>query len=418
MFAFRGFAAGLEGGRMGGTKFGLRSRSGVWAMLFCSSISMFGCRDLGPTNFSSSSSNTANNPVGGSKDLTATNDAFKVMLTAVSEDKVIDDYFLHSQASFSSACSISPGTSTPNNDIYCYLDVSELDLFYNGISFRFNSPPGMCAYTKLRPYVFWRHKPGSVGAGTTCTVTQDQTNGTVNQACTAGSNLTWNGATYDCNFDYSANGGSGPNCCTGAYTLTNVTITSTGTSISSSVVKMTGAYQNCYAGPGKDLTGFQDKDGWPTTVYYKDSGSGYNSRIDITAPIDKDAGTNLYLGNYWNPTYFQRNGVETGSFPLADTGNVPKALTPLTLSGATDVVQPYYDFLCMDKADDTVARIRVLVRSWDTVSNFTAQSNPYTDPTTHEPGFNPDYFLHDRGVWNDFSPTTIVLGDVYPGAIF
>jgi hypothetical protein len=335
-------------------------------------------------------------------------------VTSTSAATAISNYYLHSQASFTSACSVAPGTATPNNDIFCYVDVAEFDLFYNGISLRFNAPAGMCPYVKVRPYVYWGLQPGTVAAGASCTATINQQTGVNSGSCSASSNLTWDGAEFVCNYDYTAS--DGPNCCEGQYTLVTKTIDNTGTATfsSPSTVKMSGHMNNCYVGPGKDLAGFQNSKGWPVAVAYKDQGSGNNDKIDLASPLAKNRVSNIYLSNYYNPTDYQRNVAETGSFPVANAGDIPKAFESM-LTG--DPVNPFYEFLCTDGAEDQIARIRVMIRSWDTVSNFTAMSNPYTDPTTNEPGFNSDFFLHDRSVWTDFSPTHVnaEFGDIYPG---
>jgi hypothetical protein len=173
---------------------------------------------------------------------------------------------------------------------------------------------------------------------------------------------------------------------------------------------------NCFTGPGKDLSGYQTSKGYPRSVLYSTSGVGVNAKLDVPSPLSKQWATNLYVANYWNPKDFVRSGSETGTFPPT-AGNVPLAFQ--TYSGIA--AHPYYEFRCLDKAEDTIARIRVLVRSWDTVSNFTAQLNPYTDPSTHETGFNPDYYLQDRSAWADFAKTpqagfgTPRFGDILPG---
>jgi hypothetical protein len=180
---------------------------------------------------------------------------------------------------------------------------------------------------------------------------------------------------------------------------------------------MAGKNANCYVGPGKYLSNYQNSKGEPVAVAYRDRGTGNNDKIDLKSPLEGEHGSNLFISNYFNPTDFQRFGVETGTFPLADKRNIPLAFKPVV---ARDMANPYYEFVCADTAEDTIARIRVLIRSWDTVTNFTAKSNPYTDPTTLEPGFNSDYILHDRSVWTDMSPThpNATRGDQYPGMDF
>jgi hypothetical protein len=108
--------------------------------------------------------------------------------------------------------------------------------------------------------------------------------------------------------------------------------------------------------------------------------------------MSQQFGTNIFAANWFTPQTF---GNATNTLPAT---TVPTGLSQESL---------YYQFGCMDRADDYIARIRVIVRSWDETSDFTAQFNPY-NPGANEPGFGSTY--HDRAVWDDTSG-----GNGFPG---
>lgn len=382
-----------------------------------------GCRGDLSAGSGTSSSTTGATTVGGAVNQVASTDAFKVLVDFPDASNTYN-YFIHSQgAAFSTgSCSVAPGTTTPNNDIYCFVDVDELDLYLKGASLRFNAPDGMCRYTKVRLYHYWGAQPGTVPGGTTCTVVTNKDTGAVTQSCTLGSNLNWNGASYVCQFDYS--GGGGPNCCEGSYTLiTGSTATPAGggapvtTYDSPTTVAMTGSIASCLSGPGKTVSGYQDKFGYPRAVYY-DSTAGRNTRLDFISPADAQKVSIISVANFWDPLDFNRSTTEVSSatpFPPLASNDIPKGLQ----AALGYLPTPYYEFGCVDGADDYVARIRVIIRGWDSVAGFNANANPYTDPTTHEPGFNSDYYVHDRSVWGDYAVTPThsnqPTSDIYPG---
>jgi hypothetical protein len=120
----------------------------------------------------------------------------------------------------------------------------------------------------------------------------------------------------------------------------------------------------------------------------------------VASPISLQKSGNVYAANWFTPETF---GNATNTFP---------ATTYPSGMAYTFNTEPmgYYQFGCMDRAGDYIARIRVLVRSWDETSDFTAQSNPY-NPLSSEPEFGTPY--HDYHVWDDAAPAN--GGDGFPG---
>jgi hypothetical protein len=334
-------------------------------------------------------------------------------------------FYLHEQSSSYSSASCMVTSSSALKDIYCYFDAKELDLFFNGVSFVFNAPPGMCAYTALNLYSFY-YLPAGYYNPPAISVAEDATGAVTGITFTAGGAVPANGATAVptdpgthaplCPFDYSLAGG--PNCCEGAYT---VTINQAGTPGTSTTTrgKFGGKISNCIAGPGKDLHAAAS--GYPVTEITRTSLTGGNEVVPVAAPLYKTNADgsrfsgNVYLSNYFNPNSFGYVGtpswpVSTTYWPSAIKGDVVGAASVLikgqtysftdgsSYMTAPISMNPYYEYGCLDEAFEYQARIRLFVKSWDTLSGWTATSNPYTAGS--EASF-PEYPYHDLQVWED-----------------
>jgi hypothetical protein len=159
------------------------------------------------------------------------------------------------------------------------------------------------------------------------------------------------------------------------------------------VTKLGGKVKNCIGGPGKDYR--VSGGGIPIGVDYYTDGIGINEVLSIASPMEKGRGGVAYRANFFSLT-------ATSSFP-ANTSDIPTGI-----KGPTNLISgnPYYVFGCMDKADDYIARIRVLIRSWDSVTGFDAKNGPYG--SGNEPTFGDAW--HDTAIWED-------LGTNYPNGI-
>jgi hypothetical protein len=296
-------------------------------------------------------------------------------------------YYLHQQSDFNTKCQVLKSeTSITQRDIFCILDMQELDLYHQELKLNFNSPAGMCPYVRVRPYWFYDFQPsgGSITRSATITdglVTSQPAQGDVS--------IDSSGTVKYCSYDYTS--GDGPNCCEGQLILTTITTpapTATSTpppSVTTTVTKLGGKVANCIAGPGADFqTG---PTGFPVTLDYLTGDSGVNEVLNIERPFAKTRNTNLYRSNYFPLT-------ATTDFP-ANTSDIPTAM-----KGPTGALQanPYYEFGCLDEAADYIARIRLVIRSWDSIEEFTSKSNPYS--SGNEPQYGSPW--HDKGVWKDY----------------
>lgn len=298
--------------------------------------------------------------------------------------------FFHEQSSLNSPCVVQPGTAAASANLYCILDVAEEDLYANSLNLNFNSPAGMCPYTVVRLYSFYQYDPGTVQSQA-ITVHVD---GSGNCLSVAGGSFVSGGCAgvpY-CQYDYTPV--RGPNCCTGTATITTISPTST----TSSVYDFTGNQNNCISGPGPDLFG-RGGSGAPMGKIYRTYDAGVNQEVSIYSPLEREYQSNLYVANYFNPMTF---GDSQQAFPPTADANYPVADPAPDLSPAS----PYYEIACTDQAADTIARIRVLVRPWDRVSDFNANTNPY-DPGA-EPVFGGPF--HDYNVWQDLAGPNFFIG--------
>lgn len=364
------------------------SRTRAWAMIGLSVMfagGLSGCKSDNPISTPtpspspSPSPSTTSGPVG-------TVSAAGFYVTPILPSGI--NYYFHEQSSLTSPCVVSSTeTDLAKKDIYCILDMQEMDLYFNGLTFNFNAPNSMCSYTQLRSYAFYQF---NAGTGNVDIISEVDTAADGSTSQPVGSAPVANGVPV-CPYDYTAKGG--PNCCEGSWTLTETTASP------ATVTVTTGAYSglrsNCLAGAAMDVSGALDKDGFPTAVDFRTLDTGQNFIYTIEAPIAKGYGSNLYIANYFLPTSFGDSGT---TFPPSTSSDFP---IPMYTN------HQYYEYGCLDAADDYNARVRLLIRSWDTVANFTAYSNPYTSPATLEPEFLSPY--HDKDVWQDYAPTG------YPG---
>lgn len=329
-------------------------------------------------------------------------------------------YYLHEQSKPFSAdnCFVDPSNASLTgtsgvNDLYCYFDVAEYDLYFNGVTFVFNAPSSMCQYTTLKPYDFYDYRAGYFNPPT-ATVHLGVGGGLISAVPglggAAGLPYNANFTSMSCPFDYSA--GGGPNCCVGSYEIDVTQDAATGPP-TQTVVKANfgGSISNCILGPGKDFA--VDVNGFPEGVVYRTLSNGQSLKYTVVPAANspgksgKGYSTNVYLANFWDPSLAVfGSGSSTfpapvANWPTALTGTLPAAGTVgLNYMTAAPNLDPYYTYSCRDQAGDILARMRIMIRSWDTVANFTATSNPYTNPLTLQPGFNKSF--HDAGVWEDY----------------
>jgi len=278
----------------------------------------------------------------------------------------------HLDGNWSLPCKIQQGSIY--QDINCLVEASELDLYAKGLTFSYNFPANMCAYSYFVPYYYYQYLPG-LGPTNVTILEQPGLSPVTGPAGAKGpdgvttmSFSGQNGETPTCSADYSANGGSGPNCCSGTYTITKTVVPQPQPSVvaSPTVTVSTGNWggqpSNCLAGPAvtsqtKDLTGY------PTATLTYLNGKNLNANYPVVSPLSKSYFSNLYIANYFTPG---------PNYDLSSTGAPVAYFPPYTGARAA---QPVYEFRCLDHSAEIINRVNVLVRSWSTDSEFASQGN-------------------------------------------
>ncbi len=256
------------------------------------------------------------------------------------------NFYTHKGLStFSERCVAAEG-----EDIACYTEGNELDLHYQGISLQYNVPSNLCAYFTLMPYYYYQK---AAGAGPT--VVRKDTDSTGAVGTDNDNDGLIDGAVATCQFDYSAS--SKPNCCSGDYTEVSRSWDATATvpgyqTTSVSEGSWGGKASNCLYGPAMDTQELTE-DGFPTPTIYFTEGQGINDKYVIASPLSKKRGSSIFLANF---------------FQLAEHAGAKPAA----------VAFPYYQLTCLDRAYEVKARISLMIREWNTVSDFNLRESVVT----------------------------------------
>jgi hypothetical protein len=135
--------------------------------------------------------------------------------------------------------------------------------------------------------------------------------------------------------------------------------------------------------------------GWPLTDTYFVDGTGLNKTYDVAAPIKSLRTANVYVSNY---------------FETADHAGAPVAGTPAGMDTGVYTTQGYYQWVCVDRANEIKARIRLQVREWNTAAAFDDRVNTPTGHSTTGNETSPvsGVPINDFEDWKD-------LGASYPG---
>ena len=333
--------------------------------------------------------------------------------------------------SFSSKCAVS-ATATSSEDITCIIDVPESDLKFSGLNLVYNYPPDMCKYAVRYPYYFQNFEMGVGPTFVSSTfyvyTTKDVSNGTTattypspvcdiayddgivynDPGCNSVSTTTelefeqneqTGNASVRCVYNREAYGGA--NCCFGnhLYSMrvekTTETIDASGTStyvtetISDSFSPANnwgGSVQRCLGGPGiTDWSLFSNGSTLPaysTDIANEGIKSVYTvqSAFDIMNTYLYGYRETLHYANYYNSVSHTHSGYYT-----SDSTNLPYFLSPLDDRNGSDMRSvdlsdsftnidlsghDNYEFRCMDAGFETLHRIRVYVREWDTYTDF------------------------------------------------
>lgn len=291
-------------------------------------------------------------------------------------------------------CKVPLGTTGAAADITCIMEIEELDLFFHDLDIQIHVPSSMCSYVRERPYWFYAYE---VGRGPSTASHEVLAGGTIVDV-----NNTLDGEPVCPNFDYTKIGG--PNCCFGDFIHTVTTHNSDGTfSVSSSEKSWDGDFGSCLAGPAIK-TQTLDGNGLPLATITYVEGTGINKTYTIPAAINQAVGelkvrNNYWAANFYNPSDYGALASPPAFFekPLA-MQNPALFSSPPTESVYRQSAMDNYEILCLDRADDFIARIRMLIREWNSEADF---ASPAGDPD--QTGFDAvtGDEINDRDDWLD-----------------
>ncbi len=284
---------------------------------------------------------------------------------------------VHQLGQFSKPCSIPFGST--KQDLTCIIDVPEGEIVHIGMSMKYNVPPDMCNYFERKPYWYYKNE---VGVGpVSLTVTRTLTNGlftsatcSVDGSPAAACNAPGLEATIDpktliptCIYDRSKTGGV--NGCLGSYVMaineTNTVTAPPSTTVSNfqQAAAWGGSISTVIGGPGSQ--GWPaGPGGYPITQFVAALGGIPNQTYTMPPTL---IGETLSIANYYKPLIHDHRG-----FVSATRSTLPYFIAPIDdLNGsALFTAQDSYEFSCVDAAQETIHRIRVYVREWNTRQDF------------------------------------------------
>lgn len=120
-----------------------------------------------------------------------------------------------------------------------------------------------------------------------------------------------------------------------------------------------GKFSNCLQGPAMKTQSFDDE-GFPITQIEDVDGVGKNAVYSVGRGLAMERGSNIWSANFYT----------SGDH----AGGKPKGMSTLTASPnllpAWAVANEHYEFLCFDRSEEVLARIRVKVREWNSSPLF------------------------------------------------
>jgi len=313
-------------------------------------------------------------------------------------------YDIHKTSSWTAPC-----TAAAGEDVSCYVDAMELDLYVRGLELRYNVPKNMCNYYVFSPYYYYNLEPGYGAESFSYDVNAA---GAVVNKVIGGANAahsSWNGITPTCNYNYNTPGVNGPNCCLGSYTLTTRTWDPSlnvdpGTGVAAggygapavATVEWGGRAVNCLKGPAMDSQS-KTAGGWPKDTIESVETSGKNASYNIAAPITKEAASNVHVANYSAAVLAAPNTRLSWKKVFQSATNI------------YPTVQPYYELTCYDRAEEIKSRIRLYVREWNNVAQFDLRTTTGNPDIGGSEATYPNQPINDYFDWADLAD-----GDTFP----
>ena len=283
-----------------------------------------------------------------------------------------------------------PCRAVAGEDLFCVVDMPELDMFFRGFTMNDALPGSMCKYRSFRPYfyniapvgfeptqVFYQTDGDDALVAPSATV-PDALAAAVTAANALGGlqevdiwyrikgDWFYHAQLYGekaagpdavrCPFDYTnvTQVQNGRNCCKGKYYL--MTRDGEGT-VANSNAEWGGSIANCFEGPGIDSYEYKFENGLPRPVVTNvDPDNGLLSSFTVAAPISKDEldQPQIYAANFYVNS--------------EHSNDVPAAMKVAENYGPSN--SAHYVYECLDAHSEIVASIRVVAREWNLLAEY------------------------------------------------
>lgn len=305
------------------------------------------------------------------------------------------NYYIHLKGDFDKKCVVTSATAAfADRNIECVVEAEELEAAFYGIDMVLNVPASMCKFATFHTSYYYGMRGGF--GPTQVTINLDSDGNFVSGSATISpadsGDISFNEGQPVCEFNYSSI--KGPNCCEGTY-VKRVIQAGVATPVVSTE-DWGGKVASCLQGSGLDLVPRQTVSQWPMGLIYNAvDGQSKSFKVgEKTVELTRDS--------FWFANYY--------------TSTVPMPFTtpafPASVNASDYAPRPYFEWNCLDDADEVIARIKVQIREWNTTTEFDLGSTGNPDFTGTEPNWGTTY--NDFFDWDDY----VADGNTdYPGII-
>ncbi len=351
-------------------------------------------------------------------------------------------------------------SSAADRDKYCVVEINEMDLYLNELKLVYNLPEFKeCKYVVRQAFFSFRYQPGrgpttiSYTEGASGAIDTDTLSATAPGPDNAGVTVNSTGG-LKCSFNHQPDG---PDCCYGDYTA-NVLRYNPDTSAYDPVVlqgNWGGKPASCAKGPAVDTHPLTEA-GYPSTIweYLTKEASAASlklmrtgleamtfQKISLGLAVDRSDRVRINFAKLGiQPAAAGKESepsedADTDDDPYTGTLTIPAASkelygTNLYASNfyedhlnppmATDEAAfgihawPFYRYLCANEAGEIHAQIRLMIREWNTVSEFEKVANTAdANVSGTEPNF-PFHDYNDKDDWKDILDDPMSFPNSFP----
>lgn len=286
------------------------------------------------------------------------------------------------------ACSVKQGS--PEAEITCVIEMDELDLYALGLKYDIVAPEGMCDFVFYSSYMFENFEIGEGPTEVSWTVDE---NGQITDEVNSFEGVP------RCQYDYSWQyppSAEAPNCCIGTYTRKVKHVKPGKGDNAEPEEKITESEGIWYGNPAECYHGaaYIDKDvvfsanGWPMMKFIYIDREAMVKTIEYHG-LSAHFWSNVPLANFYDPADHEND-------------------MPVAFKGIDS--RPFYDFQCLDDAEEIIAHIQLVVREWNEEAEFDANGDP--DSEGIEPGWETP--LNDIADWADLTPGNTEYPEILP----